>query len=158
MNGVETERKRALVSTQGGETYRLPFVYMTVLFFMWGFLTVWNDILIPRFKEAFALNYFQAMLVQFAWGGAYTVGALAYYVISMVSGDPINRIGYRNGVVIGLLIASAGSALFFPAALLTSYPFFWSPCSSWDSDLPCSRSPPILTSPSLGPSPLHPAG
>jgi MFS transporter, FHS family, L-fucose permease len=124
VNSVESERKGPLVSTQAGGTYRLPFVHMTVLFFMWGFLTVWNDILIPRFKEAFALDYFQAMLVQFAWGGAYTAGALAYYIVSMVSRDPINRIGYKNGVVIGLLIASAGSALFFPAAILTSYPFF----------------------------------
>lgn len=97
---------------------------MTTLFFMWGFMTVWNDILIPRFKEAFTLNYFQAMLIQFAFFGAYTVGSLVYYVISMLSGDPINRIGYKNGVIIGLLIAAAGSTLFFPAALLTSYPFF----------------------------------
>jgi len=47
--------------------YRGPFAIMTVLFFMWGFMTVWNDVLIPRFKEAFTLNYFQAMLVQFAF-------------------------------------------------------------------------------------------
>jgi FHS family L-fucose permease-like MFS transporter len=97
---------------------------MTVLFFMWGFMTVWNDILIPRFKEAFTLNYFQAMLVQFAFFGAYATGGLIYYIISMTSGDPINKIGYKNGVIIGLLIAAAGSALFFPAAQMTSYPFF----------------------------------
>ena len=91
---------------------------------MWGFMTVWNDILIPRFKEAFTLSYFQAMLIQFSWGVAYTVGALVYYLISMFYGDPINRIGYKNGVIIGLLIAATGSALFFPAAILVSYPFF----------------------------------
>jgi len=104
--------------------YRGPFAIMTVLFFMWGFMTVWNDVLIPRFKEAFTLNYFQAMLVQFAFFGAYGIGSLIYYLISMTSGDPINRIGYKNGVIIGLLIAATGSALFFPAAVLTSYPFF----------------------------------
>lgn len=91
---------------------------------MWGFMTVWNDILIPHFKEAFTLTYFQAMLVQFAFFGAYTVGSLIYYAISVISGDPINRIGYKNGVIIGLLIAAGGSALFYPAAVLTSYPFF----------------------------------
>jgi FHS family L-fucose permease-like MFS transporter len=107
-----------------GQTYRGPFAIMTVLFFMWGFMTVWNDVLIPRFKEAFTLNYFQAMLVQFAFFGAYGFGSLVYYIISMVSGDPINRIGYKNGVIVGLLIAATGSALFFPAAALTSYPFF----------------------------------
>jgi FHS family L-fucose permease-like MFS transporter len=97
---------------------------MTVLFFVWGFMTVWNDILIPRFKEAFALNYFQAMLVQFAFFGAYGFGSLVYFAISITSGDPINRIGYKNGVLIGLLMAALGSALFVPGAILGSYPLF----------------------------------
>ncbi len=104
--------------------FRGPFALMTALFFMWGFMTVWNDILIPQFKQAFTLNYFEAMLVQFAFFGAYAVGALVYYVISMVWGDPINRIGYKNGVIIGLLVAALGTALFYPAAALVSYPFF----------------------------------
>jgi MFS transporter, FHS family, L-fucose permease len=107
-----------------GQTYRGPFAVMTVLFFMWGFITVWNDVLIPRFKDAFTLTYFQAMLVQFAFFGAYGIGSLAYYLISMVSGDPINRIGYKNGVIIGLLIAASGCALFYPAAVMISYPLF----------------------------------
>ncbi|MEO8614610.1 MAG: sugar MFS transporter [Luteolibacter sp.] len=111
-------------SENGGTGYRLPFAIMTVLFFMWGFMTVWNDILIPRFKEAFDLTYFQAMLVQFAFFGAYSVGALVYYVISVFTGDPINRIGYKNGVILGLLIAAGGSALFYPAAVMVSYVFF----------------------------------
>jgi len=97
---------------------------MTVLFFMWGFINVMNDILIPRFKEAFTLNYRQAMLVQLAFFGAYSIGGLIYYLISMFYGDPINRIGYKRGVIIGLLIGAFGSALFYPAAMMTSYPFF----------------------------------
>ncbi len=108
----------------GGTSYRGPFAIMTILFFMWGFMTVWNDVLIPRFKEAFTLNYFQAMLVQFAFFGAYATGGILYYIISILSGDPINRLGYKNGVIIGLIIAAGGSALFYPAAVLTSYPFF----------------------------------
>jgi len=106
------------------QTYRGPFAIMTILFFMWGFMTVWNDVLIPRFKEAFTLSYFQAMLVQLAFFGAYGIGSLIYYIISMTSGDPINRIGYKNGVIIGLLIAALGSVLFYPAAVAKSYPFF----------------------------------
>lgn len=105
-------------------TYRGPFSIMTLLFFMWGFMTVWNDILIPQFKEAFTLSQFQANLVQFAFFGAYAVGSLVYYFISVSSGDPINRIGYKNGVIIGLLIAAFGSALFYPAAVMVSFPFF----------------------------------
>jgi FHS family L-fucose permease-like MFS transporter len=96
---------------------------MTILFFMWGFMNVWNDILIPRFKEAFGLNYFQAMLVQLAFFGAYSMGGLIYYLTSMYSGDPINRLGYKRGVIIGLLVAAAGSALLFPAASMAVYPF-----------------------------------
>ncbi|MFZ0829460.1 MAG: sugar MFS transporter [Verrucomicrobiia bacterium] len=97
---------------------------MTVLFFMWGFMTVFNDILIPRFKEAFTLNYLEAMLVQFAFFGAYFIGSLLYFVISATTGDPIARLGYKNGVVVGLLLSALGSALFWPAATVHSYLFF----------------------------------
>src|SRR5215475_8495175 len=83
-----------------GQSFRGPFAIMTILFFMWGFMTVFNDILIPRFKAAFELNYFRAMLVQFAFFGAYFTGALIYFITSAFSGDPIARIGYKNGVVI----------------------------------------------------------
>jgi len=110
--------------SNNGPTYRGPFSIMTVLFFMWGFMTVFNDILIPRFKEAFTLSYFEAMLVQFAFFGAYFIGSLIYFIISVTTGDPIARIGYKNGVVIGLLISASGSALFWPAATNVSYPLF----------------------------------
>jgi MFS transporter, FHS family, L-fucose permease len=107
-----------------GQTYRGPFAIMTILFFLWGFMTVFNDILIPRFKSAFELNYFQAMLVQFAFFGAYFTGALLYFLTSAFTGDPIARMGYKNGVVLGLLISAAGSALFWPAATVHAYPLF----------------------------------
>ncbi len=104
--------------------YRGPFAIMTTLFFMWGFMTAWNDILIPRFKEAFTLNYFQAMLVQFAFFGAYFVGSLLYFITSVIIGDPIAKIGYKNSIVISLLISAFGSAIFWPAATISSYPLF----------------------------------
>ncbi len=91
-------------TSANGASYRGPFAIMTVLFFMWGFMTVFNDILIPRFKEAFTLDYFHAMLVQLAFFGAYFIGSLIYFIISATTGDPIAKIGYKNGVVIGLLI------------------------------------------------------
>jgi FHS family L-fucose permease-like MFS transporter len=105
-------------SSSNGQTYRGPFAIMTVLFFLWGFMTVFNDILIPRFKEAFTLDFFHAMLVQLAFFGAYFVGSLLYFLISAATGDPIARIGYKNGVIIGLLISAFGSAIFWPAATL----------------------------------------
>lgn len=127
-NQIRSDDKAAesLSSSPGskGQSYRGPFAIMTILFFMWGFITVWNDILIPRFKDAFTLDYFHGMLVDLAFFGAYAIGALIYYVISRMAGDPINRIGYKNGVIIGLLVTGAGCALFFPAAKMVSYPFF----------------------------------
>jgi len=97
---------------------------MTSLFFLWGFMTVFNDILIPRFKDAFQLTYFKAMMVQLAFFGAYFVGSLVYFLISATKGDPIAKMGYKNGVVVGLLISATGSALFWPAASAISYPMF----------------------------------
>jgi len=125
MGAIATPSARNDVKPNGSvQTYRGPFSIMTVLFFMWGFMTVFNDILIPRFKEAFTLSYFEAMLVQFAFFGAYFIGSLIYFIISVTIGDPIARIGYKNGVVIGLLISASGSALFWPAATNVSYPLF----------------------------------
>jgi len=124
MASISTPTRTPGVSSSNGQTYRGPFAIMTILFFMWGFMTVFNDILIPRFKEAFTLDYFHAMLVQLAFFGAYFIGSLAYFIISATTGDPIAKIGYKNGVVIGLLISATGSALFWPAASATSYPMF----------------------------------
>ncbi len=120
-----TLSKSAVSNDSGSDkSYRGSFAIMTTLFFMWGFMTVFNDILIPRFKDAFTLTYFQAMLVQFAFFGAYFVGSLLYFVVSATTGDPIARLGYKNGVVIGLLISATGSAMFWPAASAASYPMF----------------------------------
>lgn len=120
----ETKTEPSALESSKAQSYRGPFAIMTILFFMWGFMTVLNDPLIARFKEAFTLSNFQAMLVQLAFFGAYFVGSIIYYVISATSGDPINRIGYKNGVIIGLVLAAVGSALFYPAAMMNSYPFF----------------------------------
>ena len=117
-------RVEAVPAPERPQAFRGPFAIMTILFFMWGFMTVFNDILIPRFKAAFSLDYFHAFLVQFAFFGAYFIGSLSYFVVSATTGDPIAKIGYKNGVVIGLLISAAGSALFWPAANATSYPMF----------------------------------
>src|SRR5579872_181739 len=103
-----TTAPAATVEKTNAQTYRGPFAIMTTLFFMWGFMTVFNDVLIPRFKEAFTLDYFHAMLVQFAFFGAYFTGSLIYFLISWTAGDPIAKIGYKNGVVLGLLISATG--------------------------------------------------
>jgi FHS family L-fucose permease-like MFS transporter len=106
------------------KNYSLPMAFLTMLFFMWGFITCLNDILIPHFKAIFTLSYFESMLIQFAFFSAYFVGSLIYFFISSTSGDPINKIGYKNGILLGLLIAALGTFLFYPAAELQSFGFF----------------------------------
>ncbi len=103
---------------------RFAFTIVTSLFFMWGFISCMNDLLIPKFKADFNLNQTQANLVQFAFFGAYFLVSLFYFLISAAKGDPINKIGYKNGLVLGLLIAGAGCFLFYPAAQTKQYPLF----------------------------------
>lgn len=111
---------------QTKKTNNSALAILTTLFFMWGFITCMNDILIPYLKGVFDLNHTQAMLVQSAFFGAYFIGSLIYFFISSKIGDPINKIGYKNGIIIGLITSAIGTALFYPAASLVSYPFFLS--------------------------------
>jgi MFS transporter, FHS family, L-fucose permease len=103
---------------------RFALMTVTALFFMWGFISCMNDLLIPKFKADFNLNQFQANLVQFAFFGAYFLVSLAYFLISAAKGDPINKIGYKNGLVLGLIIAGIGCLLFYPAAETKQYALF----------------------------------
>lgn len=98
-----------------------PLVVLTSLFFLWGFITVLNDVLVPHWKALFNLTYAQSLLVQFCFFGAYFVGSLVYYLISVSSGDPIGRIGYKRGLLLGLGLSALGCALFAPASLMHSY-------------------------------------
>ncbi|MDD4575832.1 MAG: hypothetical protein PHI36_05335, partial [Bacteroidales bacterium] len=104
---------------------RQALVILTSLFFMWGFITCMNDILIPYLKKIFELSYFQAMLVQFAFFGAYFIGSLFYLLISLWK-DPISVIGYKNGIIIGLLVSALACLMFYPASQMHSYPVFLS--------------------------------
>lgn len=92
-------------------------VSLTSLFFMWGFITALNDILIPHLKAVFSLNYTQAMLVQFCFFGA-------YFLISVPAGQLVDRIGFQRGIATGLLTAACGCMLFVPSALYTAYWMF----------------------------------
>ena len=108
------------------QSYTSAFVSLTFLFFMWGFMTVLNDILIPYMKEVFDLNHTKAMLIQFAFFGAYFIGSVIYFGVSVIYGDPINKIGYKKGIILGLLVSGLGSLLFYPAAEFHMYGFFLS--------------------------------
>ncbi len=99
-------------------------VVLVLLFFMWGFITCMDDILIPYLKPVFHLNYKQAMIIQFTFFGAYFIGSLLYFAFSNIMGDPINKIGYKNGIIIGLLISAIGTGIFYPAIWMHIYEVF----------------------------------
>jgi MFS transporter, FHS family, L-fucose permease len=105
-------------------SYTTALIVLTTLFFMWGFITCMNDILIPFLKKMFDLQRWQSMLVQFTFFTAYFVGSLVYFVVSVKSGDPIARIGYKNGILWGLFISAVACFMIFPAAALQSFPLF----------------------------------
>ncbi|TAF43748.1 MAG: MFS transporter [Sphingobacteriales bacterium] len=100
---------------------------LIIVFFFWGFVAASNDILIPVFKKAFNLSQFQSQLVSFAFYIAYTIGSIIYMGISFIlKQDLINKIGYKNGLALGLLISAIGTLLFYPAANLASFPLMLS--------------------------------
>lgn len=98
------------------------FVTLITVFFFWGFVGASNGILIPLFKEKFLLTQFQSQLVDLAFYMSYAVGSLIYFFTSRATGDPIDKIGYKKALILGLLISSIGALLFIPAANLLSYP------------------------------------
>jgi FHS family L-fucose permease-like MFS transporter len=97
--------------------YSRPLAVVTTLFFMWGFLTCLNDILVPHLKAIFDLSYARVMLVQFAFFSA-------YFLFSVPWSKVVNTVGYQRTMVIGLFTMAFGSFLFLPAASAASYPLF----------------------------------
>src|SRR5580693_5783775 len=112
------QQNTTTVSATGPErSYTGPLAMVTTLFFMWGFLTCLNDILVPHLKSIFDLNYAEVMLIQFCFFSA-------YFVFSIPSGKIIERIGYQKMMVAGLLTMGLGALLFIPAASVPSFPLF----------------------------------
>ncbi|HKT42005.1 MAG TPA: sugar MFS transporter [Rhodanobacteraceae bacterium] len=96
---------------------RTALTVVTTIFFMWGFITALNDVLIPHLKSVFTLNYTEVMLVQFTFFGA-------YFLMSLPSGKVVSRLGYRLSIVAGLVVTGIGALLFLPASMAQSYPLF----------------------------------
>src|ERR1700739_4217537 len=120
MNTRITTRSDSVQSTPAASTtpnYSRPLAIVTTLFFMWGFLTCLNDILIPHLKSVFDLSYARAMLIQFAFFSA-------YFLFSVPWSRVVNAIGYKTTMVVGLLTMALGAFLFVPAASTFSYPLF----------------------------------
>jgi MFS transporter, FHS family, L-fucose permease len=94
--------------------YRPALTLLASLFFMWGFITVINNTLLPHLRSVFELNYTQTTLIESVW-------FIAYFVVSIPSAKLIERIGYKKSMVIGLLAMAAGALMMVPAARIPSY-------------------------------------
>lgn len=104
------------------QTKWTQFGTLITVFFFWGFVAASNDILIPVFKEKLHLEQWQSQMISVAFYFAYTIGAVLYYLISKaIGGDILNRIGYKNGIALGLVISTVGALLFYPAAENASF-------------------------------------
>ncbi len=103
--------------TTANKDYSRPLAIVTTLFFMWGFLTCLNDILVPHLKSIFDLSYARVMLIQFAFFSA-------YFLFSVPWSRIVNAIGYQRTMVAGLFTMALGAFLFIPAAVTVSYPLF----------------------------------
>src|SRR5208283_626282 len=114
---TESRPAPSLVAASVTPNYSRPLAVVTTLFFMWGFLTCLNDILVPHLKSIFDLSYFRVMLIQFAFFGA-------YFIFSIPSAKIIDWIGYQKSMVVGLLTMGLGAFLFVPAASVPSFPLF----------------------------------
>ncbi len=105
------------VSRTEGQTYTAALILMVSLYFGIGFITAMNDVLVPHFKDLFHLSNFRALLVQFAFFGA-------YFLLSLPSGWIVGRIGYKSGISVALAVMGCGLLLFLPASVLITYPLF----------------------------------
>lgn len=100
-----------------GSSFKVALLILAILYFMLGFITVLNDTLVPFFKQGFNLTYSQSSLVQFYF-------YLTYGLISIPAGRLVDRIGFKNGMVLGFGIAAIGAFLFYPASLFHEYYLF----------------------------------
>ncbi|CCQ10615.1 Predicted mannose transporter, GGP family [Pseudoalteromonas luteoviolacea B = ATCC 29581] len=117
MSELNTNQTFVTDSESENKNYLLPLTAMTTLFFLWGFITVLNDVLIPRLKGVFDLSYTEAMMIQFCFFSA-------YFVVSLPAGALVKRFGYKNGVLSGLVIASLGCLMFYPAVVVHEFWLF----------------------------------
>ena len=103
--------------TKQTKSYQSSFISVTILFFLWGFITVLVDSLVPRLKDVFEMSYAKTVLVQFAF-------FTAFFVVSLPAGAILTKIGYKKGIVLGLIIMALGCLLFYPAAEYRNFNVF----------------------------------
>ena len=111
------QEKKPMSTTVNSKSNKSAFIFLTTLFFLWGFITVLVDSLVPRLKDVFEMSYAKTVLVQFAF-------FVAFFVFSLPAGFLLSKIGYKKGIVLGLLTMALGCLLFYPAASYRDFPVF----------------------------------
>ena len=109
------------MANKKGQSKVFAFIIITILFFLWGAITSINDVLVDTYKKLHDLSELKSMMIFLAFFGAYGLGASFYYFYSLKKGDPINRLGYKRGMLIGLIIAGIGCLSLYPVTALNSY-------------------------------------
>ena len=99
------------------KSYQSSFISVTIQFFLWGFITVLVDSLVTRLKDVFEMSYAKTVLVQFAF-------FTAFFIVSLPAGAILTKIGYKKGIVLGLIIMALGCLLFYPAAEYRNFNVF----------------------------------
>ena len=106
-----------MTTSTTNKSFKSAFIFLTTLFFLWGFITVLVDSLVPRLKDVFEMSYAKTVLVQFAF-------FTAFFVFSLPAGFILSKIGYKKGIVFGLLTMALGCILFYPAAEYRNFSIF----------------------------------
>jgi len=117
VSGVQAGAARAVAGGEDKVRYGLALSVLATVFFMWGFATVLNDILVPHLKAVFDLDYARSLLIQFVF-------YLAYLLMSLPSARLLKRIGYKASILVGLVGMAIAALLFVPAAIFVSYGIF----------------------------------
>ena len=100
---------------------------LVTVFFFWGFLAASNGIFIPFCKTHFQLTQFESQLIDFTFYGGYFIGSLILYFASQITRvDILNKLGYKNGIVLGLVVSAAGALVMIPAVATGSFAFILS--------------------------------
>lgn len=107
--------------TEKGQSTVFAFTIITILFFLWGGITSMTDIVKPFYEKLYGLSKFEGSLIFLSFFGAYGIGSLLYYIYSQAKGDLINKLGYKRGILYGLIISGIGCVSLYPITYADNY-------------------------------------
>ena len=124
MHDAKSFVNKIIKKMKSNSNYNAALATLVIVFFFWGFIAASNGVFIPFCKSYFHLDQFQSQLIDFAFYGAYYIGALLLFIISgYIKTDILNKWGFKNGIIYGLLISAIGAAVMIPAISSGSFSF-----------------------------------